>query len=213
MQAGFQQGMQSYSQSAGYAEQALNAIKVVAAFGQEKTEIKNYTKYLLQAKITGIKSHIKKAAALGGFFMTMYLYHAYAFYVGNLLIAGKITNLNSGEPFSSGNILSCFLGIMTGIFSLGMATPNIKAINEGQISGKSAYEVIERKPTILLDEPGSWRIKQTSDIEGRIEFRNVSFSYPSNKKQKILKNFSAVFEAGKTTAIVGASGSGKSTII
>jgi len=41
----------------------------------------------------------------------------------------------------------------------------------------------------------------------------VSFRYPSRKDQLILKKFSAIFEAGKTTALVGASGSGKSTII
>ena len=41
----------------------------------------------------------------------------------------------------------------------------------------------------------------------------MTFSYPSRPDKKILDNFSAVFEEGKTTAIVGASGSGKSTII
>mmetsp|Transcript_9464 Transcript_9464/g.8998 ORF Transcript_9464/g.8998 Transcript_9464/m.8998 type:complete len:84 (-) Transcript_9464:594-845(-) len=46
-----------------------------------------------------------------------------------------------------------------------------------------------------------------------MEFKNVSFSYPSRQEQKILDNFSAVFEEGKTTALVGASGSGKSTIV
>jgi ABC-type bacteriocin/lantibiotic exporter with double-glycine peptidase domain len=64
-----------------------------------------------------------------------------------------------------------------------------------------------------LDALNSWRIKEQSDLKGKIEFKNVSFSYPSNKKQMILSNFSAVFEEGKTTAIVGTSGSGKSTIV
>jgi ABC-type multidrug transport system fused ATPase/permease subunit len=50
-------------------------------------------------------------------------------------------------------------------------------------------------------------------VEGRIEFQNVFFSYPTRKEQKVLNDFSAVFEAGKTTALVGASGSGKSTIV
>lgn len=50
-------------------------------------------------------------------------------------------------------------------------------------------------------------------MKGLIEFREVSFRYPSRKEQLILKKFSAVFEAGKTTAIVGPSGSGKSTIV
>lgn len=50
-------------------------------------------------------------------------------------------------------------------------------------------------------------------MKGHIEFKNVNFVYPSKKDHKILKDFSCVFEAGKTTALVGPSGSGKSTII
>jgi ABC-type multidrug transport system fused ATPase/permease subunit len=50
-------------------------------------------------------------------------------------------------------------------------------------------------------------------MKGRVEFKNVSFSYPTRKDLMALDNFSCVFEAGKTTALVGPSGSGKSTII
>jgi len=46
-----------------------------------------------------------------------------------------------------------------------------------------------------------------------LKFTSVSFNYPSKKDLPVLKEFSCVFEAGKTTALVGPSGSGKSTII
>ena len=46
-----------------------------------------------------------------------------------------------------------------------------------------------------------------------IEFRSVSFCYPSLPSIQVLRDFSYTFEVGKTTAIVGASGSGKSTIV
>lgn len=42
--------------------------------------------------------------------------------------------------------MSCFLGIVYGMFALGLATPNFKAITEGKIAGKLAYEIIDRKP-------------------------------------------------------------------
>jgi len=51
------------------------------------------------------------------------------------------------------------------------------------------------------------------NIQGSIEFKNVTFYYPSRPDNQILRNFSAKFELGKTTAIVGPSGSGKSTIV
>ena len=91
-----------------------------------------------------------------------------------------------------------------------MASPNIKAVTEGRIAGKSAYKIIERTPRILLDDP---KAKPLGEIRGKIEFKNVTFRYPTRPEQKVLDNFSAVFEEGRTTAIVGASGSGKSTIV
>jgi ATP-binding cassette subfamily B (MDR/TAP) protein 1 len=99
---------------------------------------------------------------------------------------------------------------MFGVFSLGMASPNIKAVTEGRIAGKSAYKIIERTPRILLDDP---KAQPLGEIRGKIEFKNVTFRYPTRPEQKVLDNFSAVFEEGRTTAIVGASGSGKSTIV
>ena len=57
-----------------------------------------------------------------------------------------------------------------------MATPNIKAISEGKVAGKIAYDVIDRVPSILLDDPES---KNVGDIRGHIEFKNVTFRYPT----------------------------------
>lgn len=51
-----------------------------------------------------------------------------------------------------------------------------------------------------------------SDTPGTVEFRNVSFVYPSRPEDHVLRNINLVFPAGKHTAIVGSSGSGKSTI-
>ncbi len=106
--------------------------------------------------------------------------------------------------------MACFLGIVYGAFSLGLAAPNFKAITEGKVAGKMAYDIIDRVPDINSNDN---RGKIIDAPKGRIEFKNVSFTYPTRPGQLILENFSAVFEEGKTTAIVGASGSGKSTII
>ena len=51
------------------------------------------------------------------------------------------------------------------------------------------------------------------DIRGRIEFKNVSFSYPQRPEAPVLKDMSFTVEPGKTLALVGQSGSGKSTVI
>lgn len=51
--------MKAYNQSAGYAEQAISAIKVVHTYGMEKMELENYVKYLGAAKVVGIRSAAK----------------------------------------------------------------------------------------------------------------------------------------------------------
>lgn len=74
-----------------------------------------------------------------------------------------------------------------------------------------AYDVIDCEPSIDPTQEGTPVTKES--LTGQIEFRNVNFRYPMRKELQVLSNFSAVLEAGKTTALVGPSGSGKSTII
>ncbi len=153
IQSGFASNLKSYGQSAGYAEQALNAIRVVQAFGQELLEVSNYNKYLNNARTSGVKTHIKSGFAIGFFFFVMFGYYAYAFYTGSWLITKQVTNTNNGKVYTAGDIMSCFFGVVFGVMSLGMATPNIRAITEGRVAGKVAYDVIDRKPKILIDDP------------------------------------------------------------
>jgi len=97
-------------------------------------------------------------------------------------------------------------------FSIGGVGPNMKLVKEAQIGGRLAMNVIESVPSVKQNEEGK-KIVKREEISGRIEFKNVSFHYPSRPDVAVLKNFNCVFEEGKTTALVGPSGSGKSTII
>ena len=133
---------------------------------------------------------MKSAFSVGFLFFVLFGYYAYAFYTGSYLITEQVKNWNSGKTYTSGDILSCFFGIMFGVFSLGMASPNIKAVTEGRVAGKQAYKVIERTPRILLDDPNA---KPVGDIHGKIEFRNVTVRYPTRPEQKILDDFTCTF--------------------
>ena len=123
--------MKSYGQSAGYAEQALNAIRVVVAFGQEQKEEDNYSRYLTRAKTAGIKTHFKGAMVLACFMFSIYACYSYAFFMGSVWIYHDIYNQTFSRTYTAGDVLSCFFGIFFGMFSLGMAGPNIKAVAEG----------------------------------------------------------------------------------
>ena len=123
----------------------------------------------------------------------MFGYYAYAFYIGSYLITKQVRNHNFGRDYTSGDIIACFFGIVFGVFSLGMTTPNLKAITEGRVAGKSAYEILERTPKILLDDPNA---QPLTDCKGEFTFSNVTFRYPTRPEQKILDGFSAVFKKG-----------------
>jgi ATP-binding cassette subfamily B (MDR/TAP) protein 1 len=82
---------------------------------------------------------------------------------------------------------------------------------DARIAGRIAYDVIDKKVEIDSKAKG---IEVTNEsLKGKIEFKNVNFSYPTRENLKVMVDFSAVFEPGKTTALVGPSGGGKSTII
>jgi ATP-binding cassette, subfamily B (MDR/TAP), member 1 len=80
------------------------------------------------------------------------------------------------------------------------------AISHARGAAAKLFATIDRVP--LIDSASPEGLKLT-EVTGRIELDHVKFSYPSRMNVPILKDLSITFEAGKTAALVGASGSGK----
>ena len=116
--------------------------------------------------------------------------YCYAFYLGSVWIYHGIWNDIYKRTYTAGDILCCFFGIVFGMMALGMAGPNMKAVGEGKTAGKMAFDIIERVPSINLEDTNS---KILNDIKGEIEFKNVSFSYPTRGENQVLKDFSYKF--------------------
>ena len=94
--------------------------------------------------------------------------------------------------------------------SLGQAFSNLGAFSKGKIAGFKLLEVIRQRPTIVQDQTDGLCLE---NVQGNIEFKEVTFSYPSRPDVIIFRDFSLFFPTGKTTAVVGGSGSGKSTVV
>ncbi|EJD34498.1 hypothetical protein AURDEDRAFT_176471 [Auricularia subglabra TFB-10046 SS5] len=85
-----------------------------------------------------------------------------------------------------------------------------EAISQGRGAAAKLFSTIDRVPPIDSSSPAG---RKLNTVEGRITFEDVKFRYPSRPGVPILKGLNITFEAGKTAALVGASGSGKSTVV
>lgn len=84
------------------------------------------------------------------------------------------------------------------------------AFAAGRAAAFKMFDAINRKPQIdAYDTSG--RILE--DIHGDIELRDVSFSYPARPDEQVFSGFSLLIQGGTTAALVGQSGSGKSTVV
>ena len=91
-----------------------------------------------------------------------------------------------------------------------MIAPSIGEVAKASAAAKAVLDLIAQEPKI--DPVGSEGLKPES-TSGQITFQGVSFSYPARPTLRVLEDLSLEFEARKVTAIVGASGSGKSTVV
>ena len=93
---------------------------------------------------------------------------------------------------------------------LGQSAPSISAFAKAKVAAAKIFRIIDHKPGI--DRNGDSGLELES-VTGLVELKNVDFAYPSRPDVKILNNFSLTVPAGKTIALVGSSGSGKSTVV
>jgi ATP-binding cassette subfamily B (MDR/TAP) protein 1 len=107
-------------------------------------------------------------------------------------------------------VLTVLFSVMIGAFSLGNVAPNIKAFTSASAAGQKIFAAIDRKSPM---DPNSDEGLKLESLEGRIELRNVRHIYPSRPEVVVMEDINLIIPAGKQTALVGTSGSGKSTIV
>ncbi|CAF4609419.1 unnamed protein product [Rotaria sp. Silwood1] len=88
-----------------------------------------------------------------------------------------------------------------------------RSFAKAQGAAAEVFRLIDEGNDTSINEADVWKDDTESiyNINGDIEFDNVDFIYPSRKEASVLRNLSLVARAGETTALVGSSGSGKST--
>lgn len=94
--------------------------------------------------------------------------------------------------------------------ALGQAGQQLAVIGTAQGAAAAIFEIIDRTPEI---DSANSRGEKPSDIKGKINYKNVRFSYPTRLDVTVLHGIDFEAEPGQTLALVGASGCGKSTIV
>lgn len=94
--------------------------------------------------------------------------------------------------------------------SLGLAAPDISAFIRAKEAAYPIFEMIERD---TVSKTSSKKDRKLDKLEGHIQFKDVCFSYPSRPDVKIFDKLCLDIPPGKIVALVGGSGSGKSTVV
>lgn len=84
------------------------------------------------------------------------------------------------------------------------------AFAKARVAAAKIFRIIDHTPGITKEGDAGVELES---VTGRLELRNVEFAYPSRPDTPILRRFSLSVPAGKTIALVGSSGSGKSTVV
>jgi ATP-binding cassette subfamily B (MDR/TAP) protein 1 len=200
----------SYEEAGAVSEQCFGAIKTVKLLTGEEHETNLYSTFLDSAKRIGTKYGTIAGVCFGIFYMCIFITYGLNFWLGAVLIDKEVWNSNEKRDYNVADILTVFFSVVTGCMALGGTSPALKAISMGKQAAYEIYEIIERKSLIPINDT---KAKVANDLNGEIEFDNVTFSYPSRPDKTILSNFSMKIPKGKKVALVGETGCGKSTTV
>ncbi|XP_042381563.1 ABC transporter B family member 1-like isoform X2 [Zingiber officinale] len=190
------------SQANNIAEQALAQVRTVQSFVGESRVLQAYSAALGVAQKIGYRSGFSKGLGLGATYFTVFCCYALLLWYGGFLVRHHHTN--------GGLAISTMFAVMIGGIALGQSAPSVVAFAKARVAAAKIYQTIERRPSI--DRKNDSGI-ELGAITGLVELKNVDFAYPSRSDVPVLRDFSLTVAAGKCIALVGSSGSGKSTVV
>ncbi|CAE6964952.1 ABCB1 [Symbiodinium sp. CCMP2592] len=200
----------NFARASSVAEESLMAIRTVAAFGAENAESARFEKELLSAKMGGIRSGVKIGAAWGGLnFFYSCLYGLALWFGGHILLSAE------NVDFEPSHVVTVMIAMMVGVSGLSSFSGFAPAMAKAYASAISMREVMSAAEARAIERPlySKDALPEALSTVETLEFRNVSFRYPTRKERWVLSNFNFRVERGQKIAFVGESGCGKSTTI
>jgi len=182
-------------------QENLAGIRVVKSFVRMDREIKRFSDanenlYSQQVKVTTLFSILFPSMLL---IINMSI-------LGVLWFGGQQA---IGGSFTVGELEAFTNYLLTSIFPLLFLAIMAAQISAANASAQRIYEVLDSKPKVE-EKPEATPLKE---IEGRVAFEDVCFSYIDDCEEPVLSQINFVAEPGETVAILGATGSGKTTLV
>ncbi|KAJ0086194.1 hypothetical protein Patl1_09515 [Pistacia atlantica] len=192
----------AYSRANSVAREAIANIRTVAAYGIEErismqfsSELNRHNKQaLLRGHISGFGYGVSQFFA--------FCSYALGLWYASVLIKQKHSNF--------GDIMNSFMVLIITALAIAETLALTPDIVKGTQALGSVFSILYRNTAIQPNDPSS---KMVTDIKGNVDFRNVCFRYPVRPDITIFEDFHLRVSAGKSLAVVGQSGSGKSTVI
>ncbi len=181
-------------------QENLAGVRVIKAFGRSDYERKKFKKSNDELTNATMKAMRMMALAfpLINLIMNATMICMYWF-GGNMVFSGSLL---PGEIMAFSNY------IMQILMSLTMSSFMLMFLSRAGVSIRRVNEVLAAKSDILDGENESATVS-----DGGVEFSNVSFRYPGQSGEPVLKNINFSAKPGETVAILGSTGSGKTTLI
>lgn len=184
------------------AREAIANIRTVAAYGiEDRISIQFASELNKPNKQTLLRGHI---SGIGYGVSQFFAFCSYALglWYASVLIKQKDSNF--------GDIMKSFMVLIITALSIAETLALTPDIVKGSQALGSVFSILNRKTNIEPNDPTS---KMVTDIKGDIELKNIRFKYPARPDITIFENLCLKVPSGKSLAVVGQSGSGKSTVI
>jgi subfamily B ATP-binding cassette protein MsbA len=182
-------------------QETLSATRIVKAFGMEEYEKSRFAEENQRSYGAAMRA-VRRSAAISPTVEVLGIAGiAFVLWYG-----GNMVTKNSVPGFTT----DVLIGFLFGLERIATSVRNIAGINvtyqQAMAGAERIFDVLDETPDVM-DAPDA---SPMSPMEGRVEFRDVSFAY--NSGGPVLQQVSFVAEPGKQIALVGPSGAGKSTI-
>ncbi|XP_059585271.1 mitochondrial potassium channel ATP-binding subunit isoform X2 [Alligator mississippiensis] len=195
------QAQEQVAKATGVADEVLGNVRTVRAFAMEDRQLEVYCTEVQRS------GQLNERLGVG-----IAVFQGLSNVVLNCIVLGTIFAggaLLAGEELSAGDLMSFLVASQTVQRSMANISVLFGQVVRGLSAGARVFEFMTLEPAVPLC--GGARIPSHA-LRGCICFQGVSFSYPTRPGYQVLRDLSLTLPPGKTVAIVGPSGGGKSTV-